>query len=153
MCFFNTGNIEGTNSSNVCVCMCYFILCTDWFCGVYLKGFTYNVIWEEFWNGQLLMTLFDRPMWPCALDGTFKANCHVVKRSFIDFLPSYKARSLVVAREVLEQAYKRVFSHLNRYPRCFNFCVKQHLVWPGNQFLVVEFSYCISEFSCGVFLK
>ena len=35
MCSFNRGNIEGTNSSNICVwCLCMYVLClrSDWFC-------------------------------------------------------------------------------------------------------------------------
>ena len=35
MCSFNRGNIEGTNSSEICVqCLCMYVLClqSDWFC-------------------------------------------------------------------------------------------------------------------------
>ena len=37
MCSFNRGNIEGTNSSKICVwCLCVYVLCLrrDWFCGL-----------------------------------------------------------------------------------------------------------------------
>ena len=35
MCSFNRGNIQGTNSSKICVwCLCIYVLClwSDWFC-------------------------------------------------------------------------------------------------------------------------
>ena len=71
MCSFNRGNIEGTNSSKICVwCLCMFYVCevisfVDWLD----RGLIY--MWKEFRNVYLLMTW----VWPsCVVDRTLKSN-------------------------------------------------------------------------------
>ena len=56
MCSFNRGNIEGTNSSKICVwCLYMYVLClrSDCFCRLTCR-LIYK--WEEFRNVYLLMT-------------------------------------------------------------------------------------------------
>ena len=59
LCSFNRDNIDGTNSSKMCVlCFCMYSLCV----GIgFVDGLEKEFIGAEFWNVHLLMTEFDCP--------------------------------------------------------------------------------------------
>ena len=74
---FNRVNIEGTNSSNICVwCLCMYVLfcdCVGICFGDWLeKGYIY--IYKMFWSVHLLLTEFDYPEVTCAVDRLLKSS-------------------------------------------------------------------------------
>ena len=76
MCSFNRGNIEGANSSKICVwCLCVYVLClwNDWFCRLtWQRVDTYvGRVWKCVFAYDLSLTVL---RWPCVVDRTLKSN-------------------------------------------------------------------------------
>ena len=76
MCSFNRGNIEGTNSSKICIwCLCVYVLCLrgDWFCRLTWQRVDIYVgrVWKCVFACDLSLTVL---RWPCVVDRTLKSN-------------------------------------------------------------------------------
>ena len=82
MCSFNRGNIEGTNSSKICVwCLCMYVLClwSDLFCRLtWQRVDTYvRRVQKCVFAYDLSLTVLRRP---CVVDRTLKSNYYYTKK-------------------------------------------------------------------------